>query len=254
MKFPIIDFHAHISSVETFNEFKGIKDDFGINKAVLVSGNMLNPSQLGDFLRGTAPLNTDAPNNDYLLDILQQYPDDYAAFFTIDPNYHVEEDLAQAMKDGFWGFKLNTVVHKVDFGDSNLMSLLSSIESTGCPVYTHITLNPHSSIEAIVSLARKYKKLNFVIGHMGFSASDFAAITAAQTNDNIFLESSIGSRLAFLEVRKRGLIHKLLFGSEFPAHDPRIEFEKLKYVFNEAELEAICYRNTESLLSWRGAI
>jgi len=251
MRFPIIDFHAHVPSPEMFLEYKQIKADIPLEKAVLVSGNMLNPGQLGDFLRGSIPLNSEMPNNDYLLELIREYPEEYLAFFTVDPNYHIEEDLVQALEDGFMGVKINTIVHKVDFYDKNLISLLTSIEHTGCPVYTHITLNPQSGIEAMVALARRFKKLNFIIGHMGFSTSDFAAITAAGTNENVYLETSIGSRLAFKEVQKRGLVNKLLFGSEFPTHDPKIELEKLKLVFDPSEIEAICYKNSEALLSWK---
>mgnify|MGYP003300343788 CR=1 FL=1 len=244
----VIDFHVHIDSREHLDEVRQIEDEMNVTKAILVSGNMIAPGKLGDFLRGQEPLVSSDPNNEFLAEIIKS-DDRFGAFFTIDPEYHMEEDIEDAIEAGFSGVKFNTIVHKIDFTSKDVESLVEIIDDAHLPVYTHITLNPKSNLEALLGLARKYRNANFIIGHMGFSTSDFAAITAAETLENVYLESSIGSRLAFEEMRRRGLSKKLIFGSEFPTHDPRIELSKLEYIFDEEELENIVYQNAMNLLN-----
>lgn len=243
----IIDFHAHIYDDVYFKELDEIETQMNVSKTIIVSGNMIEVGKLGDYLRGSTPLISSEPNNEYLLDIVKNN-NRYAAFFTIDPNYHMKEDIEEAFELGYVGMKFNTIVHKIDFSSEELKDILPVIEDRNATIYTHITLMPHSNLEALLTLARKYKGINFVIGHMGFSTSDFAAITAAEVYDNIYLESSIGSRIAFMEIKKRKLTNKLVFGSEFPTHDPRIEYQKLKYIFDDNELDDICFNNADRLL------
>jgi predicted TIM-barrel fold metal-dependent hydrolase len=137
--------------------------------------------------------------------------------------------------------------------DGNLVPLFKILDLWGAPLYLHVTLNPVANLQTVVGLARAYPNMNFVVGHMGFATSDVAAIVACQTSSNLFLESSIGSVLAFKEVRRREVSAKLVFGSEFPTHDPGIEFKKLGLVFDGDAMQRIAFKNAESLLTWKAA-
>lgn len=220
----------------------------GIQKTVVVSGNLLNPSYLGDFLRGTETVLSYEPNNENLLRIAKENSDRIIPFFTIDPSYHAVEDIEIAVEQGFKGFKFNPLVHKVDLKADYLKEIYSVLDSYSAPLYTHITLNPASSIEALAELAQSYKKINFVIGHMGYATADQLALNLAQHRANIYLETSVGSVLAFKCANEKNLARKLIFGSEFPAHEPCIEFEKLKLAFSAQELIAIGRTNAQTLL------
>lgn len=247
----ITDFHAHLdTSWERVDQLLAAQARAGIDRTVVVSGNMLDPTSLGDYLRGRHPLRDPVPNNEFLLEAAAAHPDRLLPFFTIYPTYHSPEEIDAAAEGGYFGFKLNTIVHQVDFTSPALAELLERVDFHGAPLYLHLTLNPVAGLEAAIQLARRFNRLKLVIGHMGVATADRAAIDAAAI-PNIFLESSIGSVLAFAQVKERDLARKLIFGSEFPAHDPAIELAKLRLVFPDREMEMIAFENFAKLMSWR---
>lgn len=250
----IADFHAHLdSSAERVDQLLAAQQRAGIQRTVVVSGNMLDAAFLGDFLRGRHPLRDPVPNNEFLLEAAAAHPGRLLPFFTIYPTYHSPEEIDEAVEHGFYGFKLNTIVHQVDFTSPALAELLERVDSYGAPLYLHLTLNPVAGLEAAIQLARRFTRINLVIGHMGVGTADRATIDAAAI-PNVFLESSIGSVLAFAAVQERELARKLLFGSEFPAHDPAIELAKLRLVFPERDMQMIAFDNFAKLTSWREAL
>lgn len=250
----IADFHAHLdSSWDRVGQLLAAQARAGIDRTVVVSGNMLDAAFLGDYLRGRHPLRDAVPNNEFLLDAAAAHPGRLQPFFTIYPTYHDPEEIDAAVSSGFFGFKLNTIVHQIDFTSPALAELLERVDYYGAPLYLHLTLNPVAGLEAAIQLARRFNRLNLVIGHMGVGTADHAAIDAAAI-PNIFLESSIGSVLAFAEVKERNLAPKLIFGSEFPAHDPAIELAKLRLVFPDREMETIAFENFEKLMQWRESL
>jgi predicted TIM-barrel fold metal-dependent hydrolase len=249
---PIIDFHAHLGSrPDQLEELLAAKQRAGVQRTVVVSGNLINTGRLGDFLRGTDAVLDSNPNNDVLAQVAKTTGNELIPFFTIDPAFHDRDDIIEAAEGAFWGFKINTIAHAVDFTASHLATLLQPIHDRGAPLYLHLTLNPVADLASALGLARRFPGIKLVIGHMGFATADGAAIDACAAVENFFLESSIGSVLAFREVRRRRLSTKLLFGSEFPAHDPEIELRKLELVFDEHEMNVIGHENAQHLLGWK---
>src|SRR5262249_15476920 len=125
-------------------------------------------SCMGDYLRGRHPLTEMVPNNDFLTQAAARYPGRLLPFFTIDPAYHLPDDIDHAAQGAFFGFKLNTIVHRVDFTSHALSELLDRVGAVHAPLYLHVTLNAVANLEAAVQLARRFTGLNLVIGHMGF--------------------------------------------------------------------------------------
>jgi uncharacterized protein len=245
----IIDIHCHYSgSVEELNELISIQNEIGIKRTVLVSGNMLHSISLGDYLRGTHDGVDLIPNNNILEQVCKNHDERFISFFTYDPNYHLVSEIENKIGVTFKGIKLNPVIHNISFKDKYLMELLELAKEKQCPIYSHITLNQDSDLDSFCYLAQEFKELNFIIGHMGFSTFDESAIKSAQKYDNVFLESSIGSIKAFKHVKHNGLHEKLVYGSEYPLHHPKIELDKLKLIFNERELERILSLNAIELL------
>ena len=58
----------------------------------------------------------------------------------------------------------------------------------------------------------------------------------------------MGSVLAFKCAKERNLRKKVIFGSEFPAHEPSIELEKLALIFSQDDLALIGRANAQSIL------
>ena len=244
-----IDFHAHLdNSQERLDELFEAQDRSGVGKTIVVSGNLLNPLFLGDFLRGSTSIMSYEPNNSHLLAVSKKNPSRIIPFFTIDPNFHAAEDIEEALEVGFKGFKFNPLVHKVDLNDGMLSEIYDVLNSSSAPLYTHITLNPASSIEALSRVSQAYQSINFVVGHMGYATSDQLALNLASQRNNIYLETSVGSALAFKYAKEKGLYKKLIYGSEFPAHDPYIELEKLKLIFPDNNLIDVARENALAIL------
>ena len=245
----LIDFHAHLdNSKERLDQLFIAQENAGIEKTVIVSGNLIEPASLGDFLRGTESVKSYEPNNAYLLAAARANPSRLIPFFTVDPSYHLAEDIEEAIELGFQGFKFNPLVHKVDFRSDSVRKICAAINAHSVPIYTHITLNPASSIEALAGLAQTYQKINFVLGHMGYATSDQMALNLAERRANIYLETSVGSVLAFKCAKERYLSKKVIFGSEFPAHEPSIEFNKLGLIFSQDDLVSIGRSNAQFIL------
>jgi predicted TIM-barrel fold metal-dependent hydrolase len=245
----LIDFHAHLdNSKERLDQLFIAQENSGIEKTVIVSGNLIEPANLGDFLRGTESVKNYEPNNAYLLDVAKANPARLIPFFTVDPSYHIAEDIEEAMKLGFRGFKFNPLVHKIDFRSDSVRNICAAINAYSAPIYTHITLNPASSIEALADLSQAHHKINFVLGHMGYATSDQMALNLAERRDNIYLETSVGSILAFKCAKQRNLRNKVIFGSEYPAHEPSIELGKLALIFSQDDLALIGRANAQFIL------
>lgn len=245
----VVDFHAHMdNSPLRLQELFEVQKRAGIKTTVVVSGNLLDASRLGDYLRGGHPLDEYEPNNMYLLQLHQSNPERLLAFFTVDPGYHETYDILDAINAGYKGFKFNPLVHKVDFRDPDLQEIYALLDLHKQPLYTHITLNPAASLEAIAEISQKFRDIRFVVGHMGYATCDQGALQLANARPNVYLETSVSSMLALRMAQRYGLSHKLIYGSEFPGHDPEVELKKLQLIFSDAELQRICRLNALDLI------
>ena len=249
MDFDITDFHAHLpDGPQEAEALLKAYDRAGIARGILVPGNMLESRFLADFMRGKSSLKSTEPDNARLLEAVSCSQGRLLAFFNADPTAHDPQDIFRAWSDGFKGFKFNPLVLRTDFRDPATRELVAAMEQLGGVLYTHITLQPQADLNAVIDLARDYPDLSIVIGHMGFATTDMAAIQAVRRYGNLYLETSIGSVLALREVARQGLASKLLFGSEYPLHDPEIELRKLRLVFTDADLEKICCLTATELI------
>lgn len=249
MDFEITDFHAHLPDgpQEAATLLKAY-DRAGIARGILVPGNMLESRFLADFMRGKSSLKSTEPDNASLLKASSCAQGRLLAFFNADPTVHDPDNITQAWADGFRGFKFNPLVLRTDLRDPVTRDLVAAMEQLNAVLYTHITLQPQADLNAVIELARDFPGVSIVIGHMGFATTDMAAIQAVRRFDNLYLESSIGSVLALREVERQGLASKLLFGSEYPLHDPEIELRKLSLVFTDMDLEKICCSTAARLI------
>lgn len=241
MRSDIIDFHAHLpGGPEEAGALLKAYDRAGIARGVLVPGNMLDSHFLADFMRGQSSLRSTEPDNVGLLRAASRSNGRLMAFFNADPAMHDPGDILQAKADGHRGFKFNPLVLRTDLRAAATLDLVSAMASLGATLYTHITLQPQADLAAVVDLAKRFSDLSIVIGHMGFATADMAALQAVRRHDNLYMETSIGSVLALRAAERQGLASKLVFGSEYPLHDPEIELRKLGTVFKDKDLHLIC--------------
>lgn len=251
----IVDAHCHLVPNDSgIAQTLSAMDEAGVDLTVLVPGGMISPLGMADFLRGREPLITSEPPNDFILTAVRQYPSRFAGFFQVDPSYHNEADLAEAVAAGFSGFKLSPLVNRVAFSDPAVHELFAYAQSRDMPIYTHIVANGEASLDALAPLVKRYRNLPVILGHMGFAATDASAIRLARVHDNLFLETSVGSFSGIREAVNVLGARKVLFGSEGPVHHPGVELRKIELLhLPPSDFERICGRNVLDLIRYSPA-
>ena len=248
----IIDAHFHLipneNGVETVLSYMR---EANIDRTILVPGGMVPLLGLGDYLRGRQSLLTTDPANDFVAQTVRSYPSKFAGFFQIDPSYHDEDNLAEAVSDGFIGFKFNPLVNRVSFLSEDVKQVCSFLVERNMPLYTHVVASGDASIDALEVLLNQFPDLCLILGHMGFAGTDLSAIRLAARFENVRLETSVGSFAAIQEAVKKLGSTKVIFGSEGPVHHPSTELRKIELLRLPAkDYENICYSNIASLIQW----
>jgi predicted TIM-barrel fold metal-dependent hydrolase len=241
----IIDAHCHLVPTEAGLELTFQRmADAGVDHTVVVPGGMVPSLGLGDFLRGRAPLDELEPNNAFNLAAIRRFPQRISAFFHFDPSYDDLDDAADAIANGFSGFKLNPIVDRVDFNHPTIDELFDYAQQSGLPIYSHIVLTGGASIDSLATLLSRHPNSHVVLGHMGFASSDGEAIRLARRFDNMLLETSVGAFHAISEAYKLLGATKLVFGSEGPSHHPAVELYKIKLLdASPSDYDLICGGN-----------
>ena len=107
--------------------------------------------------------------------------------------------------------------------------VLDAVEELRIPILYH----PERVVN-FFNIASEYPKVNFVMAHLGnFASRDWSehleAISMARRFPNVFLETSSVVFFKFLEMAAREVgADKLIFGSDGPELDSRVELYKVK--------------------------
>jgi hypothetical protein len=248
----IIDGHAHISNSDVGNVDKYIKQlkATGIEAGVTVPGGTLDVRRMTDYIIGRAQPSTKPPDNAYLHKAMDAENGSLFGFYCVNPHESgVAEELAHAFAIGFRGLKLSPMSHQFSFASKAVAELAEICGEHGFPVYSHVLYNPGASTERYVSLARKFPRTNFILGHMGFGPADQDGLQAAIELDNFFLETSTGSFLHIQLAASQAGASKLIFGSEFPLSHPKVELDKILLLdLTDSELDAVLGKNIQELM------
>lgn len=225
----IIDSHAHLGndSFSCEEYYIRMMEDSGVSQAVLCPGGMVDNTKLADFMRGKEPLLSHTPNNDRVLDAFSKYPDKFYGFFMVDPDIHEMSDIENAINEGFVGIKINPLINRINFLSDFIKDVFRFSAEKSIPVYTHLTMNPLASIEALRDIAEDINPV-LIIGHMGFASADWEAVELALDNDNVYLETSVGAFMAIRKAVNTLGAGKILYGSEGPSHHQKVEIEKIR--------------------------
>ncbi|GAA3627195.1 amidohydrolase family protein [Flavivirga jejuensis] len=165
--------------------------------------------------------------------LLLKYPDRFIIFSGIDPR-RGQEGLylfEKAIKD--WGFKGLKLYPPCGFSPSDpiLFSFYEIAEQYEVPVLLHTgptspTMSfKYSAPELIDDAAYRFPKVNFILAHAGFMMHQQAAILA-EYRSNIYLDLSgftnairmENFKNILMEHKKRGILNKLIFGTDWPIH------------------------------------
>ncbi|MZP30863.1 amidohydrolase family protein [Heliobacterium undosum] len=247
----IIDAHAHLSDTEYGNKdlYQAQLREAGIERAVVVPGGMMDVRRMTDYITGRAKPEKPIPDNAYVSAACSLSGGNMTGFACIDPHDPKgPETLENLLKAGFRGLKLSPMSHQFSFASKGIAELTEICGTFGVPVYTHTVFSPGASTAKFVSLSRRFPKVNFILGHMGFGPADQEGLEAAVAYDNFFLETSTGSFLHIKESVRQAGPSKVIFGSEFPLSHPKAELSKILLLGLKADdLDKVLGKNIAQL-------
>lgn len=243
----MIDFHTHVDEAEAFGwidppeKLIPLLDDAGIDKAVCMT------------YVDVPGINPDAVDD--LAEAISRFPDRLVGFARLNPAYRPEahEALERAVQElGFRGLKLHpttTIAHPAAEATVELMRTCGEL---GVPVLFHCGDDPYTTPQSIALGAEQVPGTVVVMGHMGGYFHVDEAIAMAEMHENLVLETSAmpyPNKIA--EAVERVGPERVIFGSDGPGCNPRLEVEKIRMLgLPESTERAVLGENAARLLGW----
>jgi uncharacterized protein len=246
LEVKFIDMHAHlIPGDEARHQLLGLMDKIGIERTVIVAGGSISPELLArQILEGGG--------SDLEIDNTSVYEHSRCSerlipFYFANP--HGGDVLYRREGAKFRGLKLGPVIHGVPFNDERTVSLISAARDFKHPVYFHCLARTGFRVKDVLPLAKKFPAVQFILGHAGIGNADFSAAPEIEPYSNLFFEASGGfTGVVKAAVRVLGC-HRVLFGSEFPLQDPRVEIEKFRCLdLRDEEFGQVMRCNAQKIL------
>ncbi len=178
--------------------------------------------------------------NDLVINAIKTHPDRLIGRAVANPWYGEKavKELERAFSEGLSGLMLHTPYQGFRLSDHIVDPLLNVAEKYQAPVYAHTGTAGLAEPLHVIELARRFPKLNFIMGHSGSSDYSEDVVFAKGFLDNVWLETSRNGPANFNMFKIHGLTHRIVFGSSAPEYIPKIEIETLCDVFTEAEDQA----------------
>lgn len=162
--------------------------------------------------------------NQEIAEICRRYREKFIGFAKHDPQTEagrIQSLLRHEVKNlGLKGLKLHRLPTR---------EVLEAVAELGIPVLYH-----PEKVANFHLIAEEYPKINFIMAHLGnFASRDWPehmeAISVARRYPNVYLETSSVVFFKFLEIAAKELgAGKLIFGSDGPELDSRVELYKIR--------------------------
>jgi len=186
--------------------------------------------------------------NQQIAEICGRYPGKFIGFAKHDPQTEAGRIRALLRREveslGLQGLKLHRLPGR---------EVLDAVAELGIPVLYH-----PEKVSNFHLIAAEYPKVNFLMAHLGnFASRDWtehlAAIDVARRYPNVYLETSGVVFTHYLEMAAKELgAGKIIFGSDGPELDSRLEIHKIRLLkLPPAEEARVLGGNLLSLLARR---
>jgi predicted TIM-barrel fold metal-dependent hydrolase len=222
-------------------------DQYGIDRTIVVAGGTVPPETLSKHFSqgGSVDVTVD---NGAIKKECDKFPKRLLPFFFANPLHGVSDYVASGRS--FYGLKLAPIVHGVPFSDPRMHQFILLAETFRHPVYAHCLPHQGFTVADYASLAAAFPNVNFILGHGGVGHGDFVGIGQIKPHPNIYFEIS-GSFTHATRVACKVLgTKRVIFGSEYPLQDHRVELTKLDCLdLSGEEREEVLRSNILRLLS-----
>ena len=211
--------------------------------------------------------------NEYVASYVKQHPEKLIGFCSIDPNDDdaVEQLDHSILNLGLRGLKLGPIYQNIHPSDQKSLKLFKRAEELEIPILIHqgTTFCSNVSLEVanpvlLQPIALQFPKLRIIIAHMGHPWIG-ETLSLIRKHPNLYSDiSALYYRPwqfynALVLAMEYGVLHKLLFGSDYPVTTPASTVEALAKVndltrgtsmpqISQDKLEELIHRDTLRLI------
>ncbi len=234
----IIDIHNHVGRAidgksQTISQLRANMKRLGITHSVIFPFN--EPGNLVEASRR----------------LLEYRGRNIIPFLRFDPKTPNPDAIAKELEENeYKGVKLHPKAQKFDAADKRYYDFYKTIQRFKIPLLFHTKKETKRNMDPdrIAALARKFPKLNIILGHYASMSMD--ALAYIKTRNNLYAETSIfSSDGTFDLILKATNPKRILFGSDSPYSSQEIELMKIKIAkITRQQREDILYNNAARLL------
>jgi uncharacterized protein len=161
--------------------------------------------------------------NDRVAEAVKKYPHRFIGYGVVNPNrpQEIEAELRRCFDSlRMRAIKLHSVTHQYPIEGSAYKAVFEFAASKGLPILSHEWGPP----EFLNRLSSDHPEISFIIAHMGFwdGRSDFAYADVVARHNNVYVDLAYSNVFYNALERLVAVIgaSKIVFGSDFPLHDP----------------------------------
>ena len=224
MKVQVIDFHGHVGR---WDAYAMIDDQARMLAAMDLVG--IDRSVVFNIFHADG-----RTGNDETAAFIARCPDRFIGFAyvsPVSPPDALRTELTRCIDElGFRGIKLYPPSTPWPLHHERWFPIYAFADERALPVLFHTGTEPHALPRYLNEIAPRFPRAFFVAGHSGnVDPPRQEAIAAAQAYPNIYLEtcSSFRTPGVIEELVERAGADRVLFGSDTPLMDPRVQLGKI---------------------------
>ena len=256
----IIDSHAHIGKILNFNmkeeDILYSMNKYNISFSLVSNGESVEYDHSQILLPEEQTI-SQIKSAKRAVEFAKAYPNKIGALIWIKPiTERCNSEFISYIKENrkyIYGFKIHTYHSKISANDIRLEKYYSLAEELGLPVVIHSDINKEGNPLNIYNAAKRHKKINFVIVHMGLGSDHKDSFKYISKLDNLYGDTTWVSYTDVIEAVKVCGSKKILFGTDNPvdgketlkAYQPI--FSNLKSLLKNEDYENVMYKNAKRI-------
>lgn len=119
-------------------------------------------------------------------------------------------------KDIVKGLKVHPDISGLPFNDAKICPYLEMAQEYSLPVLIHTQENAYSKVSFVREMARRFPKVNFILGHMSLSGDKTESFRALAECPNVYGDTAWVCYADVVKACDLGLEDKILFGTDSP--------------------------------------
>lgn len=246
----IFDLHARLAPRPgALEALLATMDRCGIDRAAVAAGGVIDIDLMSQQVIEGGGVDADADNDAVLAACARSGGRLLPLFFA---NPHRGPEGYRARAGEFSGLEISPAVHGVDLTDDRTVELVAVAAEAGHSVYVVCLGRPGAGAADLVTLAKRFPDVTFVLGHCGFVGIDLYALNLIAPHANILAETSGCYTFVAKAALDRLGADRVLFGTEYPLQHPGVELTKLEALdLGEETLHKVLWSNASRLLGER---